>query len=311
MDKNPLYFDLQVNGYAGVDFNGDSLTDKQMHAACERLLADGVGGILATIITDHVDRMAARLAKIAAIRRRDPLVEQVVAGVHVEGPFISLEPGYVGAHPPGAIRPADPDAMKRLLDAADGLTRIVTLAPEGDQGLRVTRLLASSGVVVAAGHCNPSTDQLLAAIDAGLGMFTHLGNGCPMVLPRHDNVVERVLALADRLTVSFIADGAHVAFVALGNYLRLIPPENVVIISDAISAAGCAPGKYTIAGRPAEVGNDLVPRAPDNSHLVGSACTLRRMAENLRRHVGADDAQIRQWMVENPRRVIGLAAPLS
>jgi N-acetylglucosamine-6-phosphate deacetylase len=305
MDQNDDYFDLQVNGYAGVDFNGDGLTQGALHGACERLLADGVGGILATVITDAADRMAARLATIAAIHRRDPLVRRVVAGVHLEGPFLNPEPGYIGAHPPAGVQPADPDVMHRLLDAAGGLARIVTLAPERDAGFRVTRLLARSGVVVAAGHCNPSTDELLAAIDAGLTMFTHLGNGCPMLLLRHDNVIERVLGLADRLTISFIADGAHVPFVALRNYLRLAPPERVVIVSDAISAAGCPPGRYAIGNQMVEVGEDLVPRAADNSHLVGSACTLRRMAENLRLHVGADEGQIRRWLVENPRRVIG------
>jgi len=297
------YFDIQVNGYAGTDFNADALTPEEMHRACRRLLDDGVSGILATVITDDVDRMAARLTNIAAIRRCDPLVEQMIVGIHVEGPFINPAPGYVGAHPPAAVRAADPDVIKRLLEAADGLTRIVTLAPEQDADLRVTKMLARLGVVVAAGHCNPTTDQLRAAIDAGVSMFTHLGNGCPLELPRHDNIVQRVLDLADRLTISFIADGAHVAFVALRNYLRLIPPAHVIITSDAISAAGCGPGTYTVGDQTVEVGDELVPRSNEHPNFVGSACTMQCMAENLRRHLRADDQQIRQWMFENPRRV--------
>ena len=127
--------------------------------------------------------MAARLARIAAYRQADALARELIWGLHIEGPFISPLPGYVGAHPPEHVRPADPDAMRRLLDAAAGLTRLVTLAPERDAGLAVTRLLAGQGILVAAGHCDPSLADLRAAIDAGLSMFTHLGNGCPMTLP--------------------------------------------------------------------------------------------------------------------------------
>ncbi|HLA84876.1 MAG TPA: N-acetylglucosamine-6-phosphate deacetylase [Thermoguttaceae bacterium] len=304
MNQNDEFFDLQINGYAGVDFNADGLDGEALHAACERLRSDGVAGILATIITGPLERMTARLANLVTLRRRDPVAAQVIAGIHLEGPFISAEPGYVGAHPPAAVRPADPETMQRLLDAADGLTRIVTLAPENDHGLRVTQRLAQDGIIVAAGHCNPTFDQLHAAVDAGLSMFTHLGNGCPGMLPRHDNIIQRALALADRLTVSFIADGAHVPFFALGNYLRLFPAENVVIVSDAISAAGCGPGTYVLGTQTVKVGDDLVPRMPDHSTLAGSACTMRRMADNLRRHLGATDAQIRQWLADNPRRVL-------
>ncbi|HBO44427.1 MAG TPA: N-acetylglucosamine-6-phosphate deacetylase [Planctomycetaceae bacterium] len=300
--------DLQVNGYAGVDFNNGATTPNEMHEACRRLREDGVKHILATIITDDVGSMAARLASLAAFRRQDPLVEQVVLGFHIEGPFISPLPGYFGTHPAAAIRPADSDAMKRLLDAAEGLARIVTLAPEYDEGFRVVRLLDRAGVVAAAGHCNPSVDELRGAIDAGLSMFTHFGNGCPAVLPRHDNIIERVLGLADRLFVSMIADGAHVPFVAMRNYLRLIPADRVVIVSDAINAAGCGPGTYAIGDQVVEVGDDLIPRTPDRSSLAGSACTMRRMADHLQRELGVDANDLRRWMVENPRRAIGESA---
>ena len=211
MNPLPAYIDLQLNGYKGIDFNSDELSAGALHEACELLRADGVAGVLATVITDSLDRMAARLAKIAAIRRDDLLVREVIWGVHIEGPFLNETPGYVGAHPPEHVRPASVEAMQRLLEAADGLTRLVTLAPERDAGMKVTRFLAEQGVIVSAGHCDATLDQLRAAIDAGLSMFTHLGNGCPMLMHRHDNIIQRVLSVADRLWVCFIADGVHVA----------------------------------------------------------------------------------------------------
>src|SRR5947209_4926091 len=150
------YVDLQLNGYRGIDFNSDDLTPADLHRACKLLHADGVAGCLATVITDDLERMAARLATIATIRRSDPLVRELVWGVHIEGPFLNETPGFVGAHPPEHVRPASVEAMKRLLDAADGLTRIVTLAPERDAGLQVTRFLADRRTIVSAGHCHPA-----------------------------------------------------------------------------------------------------------------------------------------------------------
>jgi N-acetylglucosamine-6-phosphate deacetylase len=299
-------FDLQVNGYGGVDFNKDDLTAEELNLACERLLQAGVGGILATIITEDVGRMALRLANLVKHRERDPLARLMIPGFHIEGPFLNETPGYKGAHPADAIRPADEDEMKRLLDAAGGLTRIVTLAPERDPGLRVTRMLDAQGVVVSAGHCDPTLDQLDAAIDAGLRMFTHLGNGCPMQVHRHDNVVQRVLSRADRLWVCFIADGAHVPFFALRNYLRVAGLDRAIVVSDAVAPAGLGPGRYTLGRWELVIGDDLVARAPDGSHLIGSAVTMARQAENLRVHVGLDDAAVTRLTAENPRRAVGL-----
>ena len=306
MARPPEYIDLQVNGYMGVDLNADDLSAEGLHAACEHLRRDGVAGILATIVTAGLDDMAARLARIAAYREADALVREVIWGLHVEGPFISPLPGYVGAHPPEHVRPAEADAMRRLLDAAAGLTRLVTLAPEHDAGLAVTRLLAGRGILVSAGHCDPSLDQLRAALDAGLTMFTHLGNGCPMMLPRHDNIIQRALCLSERLTLMFIADGVHVPYPALGNYLRVAGMERTVVVTDAISAAGLGPGRFTIGARAVEVGEDLVARGPGNSYLVGSTATMPRMARALAAEIGLSARDVRRLTSANPRRALGI-----
>src|SRR2546421_12885353 len=121
MGDSAGYFDLQVNGYFGVDFQSDDLSADDLHRACAALRNDGVAGILATIITEDLAKMARRLARIVELRERDPLVRDVIGGIHIEGPFISPVDGYRGAHPKDAVRPADRDAMNRLLDAAGGL----------------------------------------------------------------------------------------------------------------------------------------------------------------------------------------------
>jgi N-acetylglucosamine-6-phosphate deacetylase len=307
MSSQPQYIDLQINGYAGVDFNRDNLSDADLHGACELLREDGVGGVLATIITDELPRMTARLERIVAIRQRDPLVRQMIWGIHIEGPFINETPGYVGAHPPQAVRPADVDTMKRLLDAAGGLTRLVTLAPERDPGLKVVRYLAQQQILVSAGHCDASLDELRAATDAGLSLFTHLGNGCPPLLPRHDNIIQRVLSLRDRLTPCFIGDGVHVPLVALGNYLRLAGVEHAVIVTDAISPARLRPGRYTIGTQSVDVGEDMVARSPDHSHLYGSTATMPQIAALLRDKLGLSPTDLQRLLFDNPRAVLARA----
>ncbi|RIK81883.1 MAG: N-acetylglucosamine-6-phosphate deacetylase [Planctomycetota bacterium] len=298
------FFDLQVNGYAAVDFNGDELTAQSLHAACQRMRGDGVEQFLATIITDDLETMERRLRRLAACRAADPLATSMIAGIHVEGPFISAEAGYVGAHPPAAACPASRDAAARLLDAGDGLVRLLTLAPERDADAAVTRFLVDRGVCVSAGHANPSGDELLRSIDAGLSMFTHLGNGCPLLLHRHDNIIQRVLSLADRLWICFIADGVHVPFTALQNYLQIVGSQRAIVVSDAVAAAGMGPGLYKLAGQQVVVDERLATWAADRSHLVGSACTMRQMAENLRRRLGMSPEEVERLTSTNPRAAL-------
>jgi N-acetylglucosamine-6-phosphate deacetylase len=300
------YFDLQVNGYGGIDFNSDGVTADQLHLVCERLIADGIDGILATIITADVEAMVRRLSNLQILRGRDDLAGRVIAGIHIEGPFLNENPGYRGAHPAHAIRPADRDLMARLLDAAGGLARLVTLAPERDESLAVTRFLVENGIRVSAGHSDASLDELRRAIDAGLGMFTHVGNGCPMLLPRHDNIIQRALSLSESLWLTFIADGVHVPWPALRNYFRAAGIERCIVVTDAIAAAGLGPGRYTLGHWDLLIGDDMVARAPDGSHLVGSAGTMPRSHRNLVEHLHLSEDQAELLTTRNPRAAMGL-----
>jgi N-acetylglucosamine-6-phosphate deacetylase len=300
------YFDLQVNGYAGVDFQRPDLDGGDLHRACQKLRDDGVAGILVTIITEDITQMCLSMKRIADLRERDSLVKDVIAGFHIEGPFINETDGYRGAHPRDAVRPASPDAGARLIEAAGGLARIMTLAPERDPGLKLTRMVVSKGVVVSAGHCNPTPDELKAAVDAGVSMFTHLGNGCPQNQHRHNNIVQRALSLHARLWLCFIADGVHVPFFALGNYLRCAGLDRCIVVTDAIAPAGLGPGKYTLGRWNLVVNADMVALAPDGSHLIGSACTMRQAELNLTAQMKLSAADAHRLLCENPRKAIGV-----
>lgn len=299
--------DLQVNGYAGTDFNREGLTAEALHHACTCLVEDGCDAILATFITDSIDAMSARMARLVELREQDALARQVIAGIHIEGPFTNPEKGYVGAHPPQHVKPACSESAKRLLDAAGGLTRIVTLAPEHDEQFRTTEFLAGNGITVSAGHCNPSLEVLRAATEHGLSMFTHVGNGCPMQMHRHDNIIQRALSLHDRLWLCFIPDGVHVEFFALQNYLRAAGLEKAIFVTDAISASRLGPGTYSLAGWDIVIGEDLVARSPDGSHFVGSTVTVPRILSNGQQQLGLSKAELTQLLDTNPRKAVGLA----
>ncbi|MCC6126820.1 MAG: N-acetylglucosamine-6-phosphate deacetylase [Pirellulales bacterium] len=300
------FLDLQINGYAGVDFNGNEFSPAELRRACEALREDGVEGILATIITDTLPVLCARLTRIAECCERDPLVRELVLGIHLEGPFLNETPGYAGAHPASAMRPADPDAMKALLDAARGLIRLVTLAPERDPGCKTTRLLAERKILIAAGHTDCTRDELRAAIDNGLSMFTHFGNGCPMTISRHDNIMQRVLSLRELLQFSFIADGVHIPPFALKNYLDFVGIDRAVVVTDAMAAARLGTGTFTLGNQAVKIGADLVARSPDGMFLMGSTATMPRMANLLREEMQLSAADIERLTYRNPARLLGM-----
>jgi len=301
------YFDVQINGYAGVDFNSATLTLEQLRTACLRLQADNVDGILLTLITDSIPSLQAKIRNIVKLRKQDPVIARMVQGLHIEGPFISPITGYIGAHPAMHAQKTDLKAMDLLLEAGEGEIKLVTLAPEMDPNQQLTRHLTNEGILVAAGHSDASLDDLHAAIDAGLTLYTHLANGCPMMMNRHDNIISRVLSLADQLWISFIADGAHIPFFALKNYLKITGLDRVIIVTDAIAAAGAAPGVYQIGGQEVLVGEDGVPRSEEGTHFVGSGATMLQMDQRLQEELLFSPAQVKLVTSENPRKLLSMA----
>ncbi|MCG8653932.1 MAG: N-acetylglucosamine-6-phosphate deacetylase, partial [Pirellulales bacterium] len=141
--------------------------------------------------------------------------------------------------------------------------------------------------------------------DAGLKLFTHLGNGCPGQLHRHDNIVQRVLSMSDQLKISFIADGHHVPVFALKNYLRCVPRDNVIIVTDAISAAGLGPGRYELSDQVVEVDPDGAAWSACRTHFAGCATTMPEMVRILRERLAASEAEIPAWTSENAANLLG------
>lgn len=268
----PAFFDPQVNGYAGVDFQSPDLARDALEHAASELRRAGCAHFLITLITAEARALEAQFARLVGLIAGSPLLRESVLGFHLEGPFISAEPGYRGAHPQPHVRAAESGLFERWQRAAGGLIRIVTVAPECDGASEFVRRASASGVWVSLGHTNAGTEQLRAAVTAGARMFTHLGNATPPQMHRYDNIIHRVLAVPD-LLVSLIPDGLHVPPPALGNVLRLLGPERTVMTTDAASPAGAPAGRYRFGALELEVGEDGVVRLPGSENYAGSALT--------------------------------------
>jgi N-acetylglucosamine-6-phosphate deacetylase len=300
-------FDIQVNGAYGVDFNDDALTLDAFQFACDKLHATGVSHFFPTIITAPVETMGARIRKIVSFIEQDSTLASAVAGLHIEGPFISRLPGYRGTHPENAILDARLDVAKRLLDFGRGHIRMLTLAPETDHQFKMTEYLANQSVVVFGGHSDATFDCLNQAIDHGLKGFTHLGNGCALEVNRHENIISRVLALRKKLFVSLIADGIHLPYWLLRSFVEIIGSENVIITSDSMSAAGMPPGEYQISGQPIIVDEDRRTRHRDHNYLAGSASTLQEMRHHSDRWLPPNFEHVDRLFKQNAATLFGVA----
>jgi len=284
-------FDLQVNGYAGVDFQQAGLSARDLARAVAALRVRRTGRILLTLITDRVDRLCSKLGQIERIRRRHPAVAATVVGYHLEGPWLLPRPGFSGAHDARLMRrPRVPD-FERLWDASGGNIRLVTLAPELPGAPEFVHHVAACGVRVAIGHSDAGEKAIDEAIAAGLTLCTHLGNGVPLHLPRHDNVVQRLLA-RDELYAAFIPDGLHLPPPVLKNFVRAKPAGRVLFTTDCMAAAAAPPGRYRLGGLRVAVGPDGIVRQPGQpGAFAGSSLTMDAALSNVQTMVGWTRAQ--------------------
>ena len=265
-------FDFQVNGFGGVDFQRDNLTSTEFAHAVAALRQHGTSGIFATLITDEIDALCRRFAALEKLCATVPSAGAAILGYHLEGPWLSPTPGYRGAHPAGPMRAPTLADYERLQAAAHGRLRLITLAPEWPGSAEFIAAVTQQGVHVSLGHTNASEAEIEAAIRAGARFCTHLGNGCPLELPRHDNIVQRLLA-RDELTACFIPDGIHLPKGVLKNFVRAKPNGRVLFTTDAMAGAGAPPGRYTIGPHLITVGADGVARQPGEKNFAGSTLT--------------------------------------
>jgi N-acetylglucosamine-6-phosphate deacetylase len=304
----PSLFDLQVNGFAGVDFQTVELSLPDLRRAVEALRACQTHRFLLTLITDEIEALAAKFKHIQELRAQDPLIAETICGYHLEGPFLSSEDGYRGAHPGGLQLAPDWEAFRQLQTAAGGRIKLLTIAPELPGSAEFIAEAAQAGVVVSLGHTNATDAQIEAAIRAGAKLCTHLGNGVPQTLHRHENVVQRLVA-RDELTACFIPDGVHLPPAVLRNFFRAKPRGKVLFTTDAVSAAGAPPGRYTVGSLKVE-SKDGVVRQPGRKNFAGSCLTPDQGVTNAARWLGISTSEARSMFSTQAAALFGVGLPI-
>ena len=305
----PPLVDIQINGFAGVDFQNDRVTRADLEQAANGLAAAACSRFLLTLITDRWDRMLARLKHFRALRASSPRLTRRIAGWHLEGPFMSATPGFHGAHPPEFMVAPTPARMREIKAVTGDDPVLLTLAPEWPEAPEAIRAARKLGFHVWLGHTDATAEQLAAAVAAGAEGYTHLGNGCPPLLHRHDNIVFRVLDEAG-LRASLIPDRIHVSPMLFRLFHRALDPARICYTTDAISAGGAGPGIYPLAGMKVEVGADGIVRQPGKANYAGSSLAplegVRRAAEMLRR----TPQSVWDFFSTQPAKFVGLPPAL-
>jgi N-acetylglucosamine-6-phosphate deacetylase len=269
MAQTPALCDLQVNGGWGISFSSAELTVEQVVFLAESYARQGVAFFCPTLITAPHATLLHAARTIARACVANPLVERMVLGLHLEGPWISEREGYRGAHPAEHIHEPNLDDFLTIQSASEGRVAIVTLAPERDNGIQFISELASRGIVVALGHTAADGPTLRSAVEAGAKLATHLGNGIATPLPRHPNAIWQQAA-DDRLHASFIADLEHLDIDTLTVLTRAKGRERTVLVSDLSPLAGCEPGGYG----PWCVTHEGSVRVAGTNYLAGAARPL-------------------------------------
>ncbi len=300
------WFDLQVNGFGGYDLNKENVSEEDVAGTVKALYKKGTAVFLPTIITGSMERMKKGLSAIAKYRNQSRAKQASIPGIHLEGPFLSSEDGCRGAHPREHTCNPDWNKFEQLQEAAQGLIKMVTLAPERKGAQKFIEKLVANGVVVAIGHTMASEEDLDMAVAAGATICTHLGNGSQPMLPRHPNYIWNQLA-DDRLWAAFIPDGHHLSPKVLQVMLRA-KGKRSILVSDTTQFGGMEPGVYDslIGGRVRLTDTGRLHTLENPQILAGSAASFEEGIATVLNYTDWNLAETIEAMTTRPYEVMGL-----
>jgi N-acetylglucosamine-6-phosphate deacetylase len=298
------FVDLQVNGYQGVDFASPTLHLEDIHRVTDDLLKDGTIGYCATVITSDAQIYRRNLPLLAKAMEQDGVKGRLL-GIHLEGPYLSSAEGARGAHDVKHMHPPNWREFCEFQDWAQGHIALLTLAPELEGATDfIAEACRSSTTRIALGHHLASRDVLRRATEAGASLCTHLGNGCPAQLPRHDNIIIAQLA-NDRLAAGLIADGHHLP----GDFIRVVfkckGVDKIFIVSDSAPIAGFAPGIYDTLGNQVRLTPEGRIENLHSCYFVGSGLNMAQCMRFLKSLGFLSDEELWQVGLENPLRILG------
>ncbi|MGY1997924.1 N-acetylglucosamine-6-phosphate deacetylase [Streptomyces rochei] len=291
----PGFVDLHNHGGGGASFAGGTAEDVLRGVETHR--RHGTTTVVASAVTGDLDFLARHAGMLAELAQQGE-----IAGIHFEGPFIS--PCRKGAHDEQLLRDPDPAEVRKLVDAAHGHAKMMTLATELPGGLDSVRLLTEHGVIAAVGHTDATYEQTVQAIDAGATVATHLFNAMPPLGHRAPGPITALLE-DERITVELINDGTHLHPAALQLAFHHAGAARVAFITDAMDAAGFGDGRYLLGPMEVEVA-DGVARLVEGGSIAGSTLTLDRAFKRAVTVDGLPVGDVVAAISANPARLLGL-----
>src|SRR5580700_215623 len=299
----PGFVDVHIHGAGGHDVM--EATPEAMRAVARTVATHGTTSMVATTVTASSAEILQSVAGIANYicgQRDDGVARAEVLGIHFEGPFLS--PVRRGVHPAEWLRLPSADLLKQFLQAADGKTLILTIAPELLGAIPCIDAARKAGVVVALGHTDATYEQARAAMAHGAQHAVHVYNAMRPFSHRGTGVIGAVLT-SSKVSAELIADGVHVDEAAMRMLLELKTPERVILVSDGMSATGMPDGKYQLGMFEVKVSGGVARNA--EGKLAGSTLTLDRALRNMVA-LGVPLSSALRMMTSNPARQIGLEA---
>lgn len=297
----PGWIDIQVNGYAGVDYNSPVAPHEEIARSIHVLHSTGTTRFFPTVITGSAEDMSGALRNLARAKQSLKYGAAMEA-FHIEGPYISPDDGPRGAHPKQWVRRPDIEEYKRFQDAAGGNVRLITISPEWPEAPKYIEHVTGDGVAVSIGHTKATADQIQDAVNAGATMSTHLGNGAHQMILRHPNYIWEQMA-EDRLTAGFIVDGIHLGGAFLKCAVRAKTPARSLLVTDASMPACAAPGIYKLGEQEVEHTADDRVVLRGTTRLAGSALRMDRAIGNLMRMAGTSLPESLAMATRNPARI--------
>lgn len=281
------FFDPQVNGFAGVDFNSPCLSLEGLHRAALSLASTGVTRFLPTLITSSGEKMLRQLRIVGDALGKDPLLRKMCLGIHLEGPYISPADGPRGVHLREFIRLPQWEELERFQEASEDRIKCVTLAPEVKGAIPFIKKAAAHGMIIGIGHTDASEEVLDVAVQAGARLSCHLGNASSKPPFHHQDPIQKQLAM-DQLMASIITDGIHLPPGVVNHYVQAKGTDRIILTTDSMAGAGAPPGRYTLGDLEVEVGPDRAARLVGTSRLAGSTLTMDHAITNVIRFAGID-----------------------
>jgi N-acetylglucosamine-6-phosphate deacetylase len=294
--------DLQVGGYIGVDFSSPDLNEPDFIKACINLIEHGTYAFLPTVITSS-EEVYKRNLTLIAMASENAEIKNHILGIHAEGPFISNKLGAVGAHNPDLTKEPDIEFLKKMQVWSNGKIKILTIAAELPNAEKLCRYATKNNISVFLGHQDAKLPDLERLADAGAKAITHLGNGMPNMVNRHDNILHYSLA-CDKLAATIITDGHHLPAHLIKTIIKAKGIDNIAIISDVSPIAGMPPGKYHVSGNDAILEENGYLHNPEKKCMVGSSATIVECVRYIDSLNILTKEQLQKAVYHNPLRLI-------